>query len=152
MRGFIADGWDVNLSSFRPLTTYNRRRDMLTLRPAIPSDVPNSVIAEWDGAPAGFALYFYSYSTWEGRASIYLEDLFVRPEFRGKGIGKALLTRVATIAVAEGCARFEWSVLDWNQPSVDFYHSIGAVKKSEWLGMKVTGEALTSLAAQAVAE
>ena len=112
----------------------------------------HSLIAEWNGQPAGFALYFYSYSTWEGRAGIYLEDLFVRPEFRGKGIGKALLTKVAAIAVAEDLPRFEWSVLDWNQPSIDFYHQMGAVMKSEWLGMRVTGGALTKLAAQSVTE
>jgi len=107
----------------------------------------HSLMAEWNAAPAGFALYFHSYSTWEGRAGIYLEDLFVRPEFRGKGVGKALLTKVAAIAVAEGCARFEWSVLDWNQPSNDFYRQMGAVMKSEWLGMRVSGEALAALAA-----
>jgi GNAT superfamily N-acetyltransferase len=111
-----------------------------------------SLIAEWNGQPAGFALYFYSYSTWQGRAGIYLEDLFVRPELRGKGIGKAILAKVAAIAVAEGLPRFEWSVLDWNQPSIDFYHQMGAVMKSEWLGMRVTGEALTNLAALSVTE
>jgi GNAT superfamily N-acetyltransferase len=95
---------------------------------------------------AGFALYFYNYSTWRGHAGIYLEDLYVSPEHRGKGIGKALLTRVAAIAVAEGCPRYEWSVLDWNQPSIDFYQSLGAVMKSEWKGMQVSGEALTTLA------
>jgi GNAT superfamily N-acetyltransferase len=110
------------------------------------------LIAEWEGEGVGFALYFNSYSTWAGSPGIYLEDLFVRPEFRGKGIGKALLTKVAAIAVAEGCARFEWSVLDWNQPSIDFYHQMGAVMKSEWLGMRVSGEALKNLAAQSIAE
>ncbi|WP_158941812.1 GNAT family N-acetyltransferase [Granulicella sp. S190] len=98
--------------------------------------------------PAGFALYFYNYSTWRGHAGIYLEDLYVSPEHRGKGIGKALLTRVAAIAVAEGCPRYEWSVLDWNQPSIDFYQQLGAVMKSEWKGMQVSGEALAALAAQ----
>lgn len=112
----------------------------------------HSLIAEWHGQPAGFALYFYSYSTWQGRAGIYLEDIFVRPEFRGKGIGKALLTKVAATAVSEGLPRFDWSVLDWNQPSIDFYHQVGAVMKSEWVGMRVTGEALTKLAAQSVTE
>ena len=76
------------------------------------------LIAECDGAPAGFALYFYNYSTWRGHAGIYIEDLFVRPVFRGKGIGKALLARVAAIAVAEGCPRLEWAVLDWNTPAI----------------------------------
>ena len=78
------------------------------------------LIAEWNALPAGFALYFHNYSTWRGHAGIYLEDLYVSPEHRGKGIGKALLTRVAAIAVAEGCPRYEWAVLDWNQPSIDF--------------------------------
>jgi len=96
--------------------------------------------------PAGFALYFYNYSTWRGHAGIYLEDLYVPPEHRGKGIGKALITRIAAIAVAEGCPRFEWSVLDWNTPSIDFYHQIGAVMKSEWKGMQVSGDALKALA------
>ena len=99
--------------------------------------------------PAGFALYFYNYSTWRGHAGIYLEDLYVSPEHRGKGIGKALLTRVAANAVAEGCPRFEWSVLDWNTPSIDFYHQLGAVMKSEWKGMQLSGDALAALAAQA---
>jgi GNAT superfamily N-acetyltransferase len=104
--------------------------------------------AELDGAtiPAGFALYFNTYSTWAGHHGIYLEDLFVTPAFRGKGIGKALLTHLAAIAVAEGCPRLEWSVLDWNQPSIDFYHQMGAVMKSEWLGMRVSGQALHNLA------
>jgi GNAT superfamily N-acetyltransferase len=104
------------------------------------------LIAEYGDAPAGFALYFYSYSTWAGHAGIYLEDLFVRPVFRGKGIGKSLLSSVAAIAVAEGCPRLEWSVLDWNQPSIDFYHQMGAVMKSEWKGMRVSGNALPALA------
>jgi GNAT superfamily N-acetyltransferase len=98
--------------------------------------------------PVGFALYFYNYSTWRGHAGIYLEDLYVSPEHRGKGIGKALITQVAAIALAEGCPRFEWSVLDWNTPSIDFYHQLGAVMKSEWKGMQVSGDALTALAAQ----
>jgi GNAT superfamily N-acetyltransferase len=103
------------------------------------------LIAEQGTEPAGFALYFHTYSTWVGHAGIYLEDLFVRPAFRGHGIGKALLTKVASIAVAEGCPRLEWAVLDWNQPSINFYHRMGAVMKSEWLGMRVSGEALLKL-------
>ena len=107
------------------------------------------LIAEWSGTPVGLALYFYSYSTWAGHAGIYIEDLFVRPAYRGKGIGKSLLASVAAIALAEGCPRLEWSVLDWNQPSIDFYHQMGAVMKSEWKGMRVSGEALPALAAHA---
>jgi len=110
------------------------------------------LMAEWDGTPVGFALYFYNYSTWEGRPGIYLEDLYVQPALRGKGIGKSILTRLAAIAVEEDCARFEWSVLDWNQPSIDFYHAMGAVMKSEWRGMRVDGEALKTLAKQYVTE
>ena len=90
------------------------------------------LIAEHDNQPAGFALYFYNYSTWRGHAGIYLEDLFVRPQFRGQGIGKALLTEVARIAVAEGCPRFEWAVLDWNQHAIDFYREFGASPNAGW--------------------
>lgn len=104
------------------------------------------LIAEWDGAPAGFALYFYNYSTWKGRHGLFLEDLFVKPEFRKLGIGKALLVKVAQIAVAEGCGRYEWQVLDWNQPSIDFYESVGALQMKEWVPMRLDGEALRRLA------
>jgi len=105
------------------------------------------LIAEWDGAAAGFAFYFFNYSTWRGRPGIHLEDLFVRPEFRGKGIGRALLIKVAEVAVDNKCARFQWDVLDWNQPAIDFYHSLGAKFMSEWRIMRVSGEALAALAA-----
>jgi GNAT superfamily N-acetyltransferase len=105
------------------------------------------VIAEWDGDAAGFALFFYNYSTWMGRAGLYLEDLFVRPEFRGKGIGKALLTHLAKIAVDEGCGRFEWQVLNWNTPALEFYKALGARVMAEWSTMRVTGESLRKLAA-----
>jgi GNAT superfamily N-acetyltransferase len=108
------------------------------------SDVEEGTIAL---VPAGMALYFYNYSTWRGHAGIYLEDLFVRPAFRGRGIGKALLAAVAAIAVAEGCPRFEWAVLDWNTPAIDFYRSLGAECLSEWRIMRVSGEALSALAA-----
>lgn len=104
------------------------------------------VIAEWHGEPAGFAFFFYNYSTWQGRPGLYLEDLFVYPRFRGKGIGKALLLHLAQIAVDEGCGRFQWQVLDWNTPAIDFYKSLGAVTLNEWLTMRVEGEALTRMA------
>ena len=103
------------------------------------------LIAEEDGRPAGFALYFPIYSTWQG-PSLHLEDLFVLPEFRGKGIGKTLLNQVAAAAVKRGCARLQWDVLDWNQPAIDFYHSIGAVMLPDWRRMRMTGEALQALA------
>jgi GNAT superfamily N-acetyltransferase len=105
------------------------------------------LIAEEDGEGAGFALFFFNYSTWRGRPGIHLEDLFVLPRFRGRGIGKALLARVAAIAVENRCARFQWDVLDWNQPAIDFYHSLGANFLSEWRIMRVSGEALDALAA-----
>lgn len=106
------------------------------------------LIAEWDGQPAGFAFFFYHYSTWRGQPTLYLEDVFVRPPFRGKGIGKALLVFLAKIAVEENCGRFEWQVLDWNKPAIDFYKSLGAEVMSEWLTMRVSGEALAKLAEQ----
>ena len=104
------------------------------------------LIAEEDGRPAGFALYFPIYSTWQG-PSLHLEDLFVLPEFRGKGIGKTLLNQVAAAAVKRGCARLQWDVLDWNQPAIDFYHSIGAVMLPDWRRMRMTGDSLQALAA-----
>ena len=102
-------------------------------------------IAEWDGKPAGFALWFYNFSTFRGRHGIYLEDLFVRPAFRGKGLGKALLQHLAKRAVAEDCARVEWSVLDWNEPSIKFYESLGAIPMEEWTVFRLTGDALRKL-------
>ena len=147
------------LNFIRELALYEREPDAVLATEADllrdgfgPAKRFDCIIAELTDAdittPAGFALYFYNYSTWRGHAGIYLEDLYVDPKHRGKGIGKALLARVAAIAVAEGCPRYEWAVLDWNQPSIDFYHSLGAVMKSEWKGMQVSGAALTSLAAQ----
>ena len=104
------------------------------------------VIAEWNGVAAGFALYFYNYSTWKGRPGIYLEDIFVWPEYRGKGIGKALLLHLARIAAAENCGRYEWQVLDWNTPAIKFYEALGARQMKEWLPMRVEGEELQQLA------
>ncbi|MCU1309571.1 MAG: acetyltransferase [Candidatus Angelobacter sp.] len=104
------------------------------------------VIAEWDGKSAGFALFFYNYSTWQGRPGLYLEDLFVRPVFRGKGIGKALLLHLAKTAVKENCGRFQWQVLDWNTPALDFYKSLGAEVMKEWLTMRVENDALKRMA------
>jgi len=100
-----------------------------------------------DGAGVGgFALYFLNFSTWEGVHGIYLEDLFVRPELRGSGLGRALLNRLAAIAVERGFARVEWSVLDWNTPSIDFYRSLGAVPMDEWTTFRLTGPALRTAA------
>ncbi len=103
-------------------------------------------LAEWDGAPAGFALWFYNFSTFRGTHAIYLEDLFVRPPFRGRGIGKALLVNLARRAVAEGCARLDWAVLDWNAPAIAFYKSLGARAVDGWLPYRIAGDALQRLA------
>ena len=104
------------------------------------------VIAEWNGDPAGFALFFYNYSTWEGRAGIYVEDLFVRPLFRKQGIGRALFAYLAQRAVDEDLGRLVWQVLDWNQPAIDFYKSLGAQRAAEWQTMRLSGDAIRLLA------
>jgi GNAT superfamily N-acetyltransferase len=104
------------------------------------------LIAEHNGRPAGFAFYFFNYSTWVGRPGIYVEDLFVYPEFRGLGIGKALLKQVARIAVENGCQRLQWEVLDWNTPAIDFYRAMGAEFLDEWRNVRLSGEALRRLA------
>jgi len=104
-------------------------------------------IAEWDGQPVGFTLWFYTYSTFQGRAGIWLEDLYVDPALRGKGVGKALLVNLARRCVAEGLGRFEWWVLDWNAPSIDFYKSQGGVMQDEWTKVRVDGDALLKLGA-----
>jgi GNAT superfamily N-acetyltransferase len=104
-------------------------------------------MAEWDGKVVGFALWFYNYSTWQGRPGLYLEDLFVRPAFRGHGIGKALLVYLARIAEREGCGRYQWTVLDWNTPSIRFYEALGAKVMKEWLTMRASGAELEKLAA-----
>ncbi len=103
-------------------------------------------IAEWDGAPVGFAVWFLNFSTFRGRHGIYVEDLFVRPAFRKRGIGKALMARLAARCVKEGWARFEWAVLDWNAPSIAFYKSIGANVMDEWRLCRLSGTALENFA------
>ncbi len=104
------------------------------------------ILAEADGKPAGFALFFHTFSTFLALPGIYLEDLFVLPERRGQGVGKALLGRVAAIAVERGCGRLEWAVLDWNEPAIAFYRSLGSRPLEEWTVHRISGEALTSLA------
>lgn len=103
------------------------------------------ILAQADGKEAGFILFFHNFSTFLGRAGIYLEDLFVRSEYRGAGVGKALLKKLATITVERGCGRLEWSCLDWNQKSIDFYRSMGAVSMDEWTVYRVTGDSLKQL-------
>ena len=104
------------------------------------------IIGVLDGTPAGFALFFHSYSTFLARRGLYLEDLFVIPEFRGKGVGKALLKHLARLAVDRGCGRFEWAVLDWNEPAIKVYRSLGAVPMDGWTTYRLTGDALSQLA------
>ncbi|MGL3209927.1 N-acetyltransferase family protein [Bradyrhizobium sp. BR 1433] len=103
-------------------------------------------IAEWNGEPAGFAVWFVNFSTFAGRHGIYLEDLFVRPALRGKGIGKALLVHLAKECLGNGWSRLQWAVLDWNAPSIAFYKSLGAELMNEWTICRVSGEALSALA------
>ena len=106
------------------------------------------IFAVADGREVGFALFFHNFSTFLGRAGIYLEDLYVLPEHRGEGYGKALLTRLAQIAVERGCGRLEWSCLDWNKPSIDFYLSLGAKQMDEWTSYRVSGETLLHMASE----
>jgi GNAT superfamily N-acetyltransferase len=122
--------------------------DEATLRATLFGErrVAEVVLAEHEGEAAGFALFFHNYSTFLARPGIYLEDLFVRPELRGRGIGEILLAFLAETAVERGCGRFEWSVLDWNEPAIRFYRRLGAVAMDEWTVYRVTGRALTELA------
>jgi GNAT superfamily N-acetyltransferase len=122
-----------------------------TLAAALFSEQPQLFcdIAEWNGEPAGFSVWFLNYSTFRGRHGLYVEDLFVRPPFRGKGIGKALMQQLAQRCVKEGWARFEWTVLDWNAPSLAFYRSIGAQVMDEWKICRLTGKALRDFAGAA---
>jgi GNAT superfamily N-acetyltransferase len=115
---------------------------------ALFSDAPRLFcdIAEWDGQPVGFAVWFINFSTFAGKAGIYLEDLFVRPSHRGKGIGKALLQHLAQTCVGNGWGSVRWAVLDWNEPSIAFYKSLGAVMLDEWTICRVSGDALAKLA------
>ena len=106
------------------------------------------LIGEDDGQPVAFALFFHNYSTWTGKPGLYLEDLYVKPEARRHGHGRAMLSRLAAIAKERDCARFEWAVLEWNTPAIDFYRSLGAVPMSEWRVMRVSGPALDALAAK----
>jgi GNAT superfamily N-acetyltransferase len=106
-----------------------------------------ALICELDGVAVGSAIYFFNYSTWLAKSGVYLEDLYVMPEYRGKGAGVKLLKAMAKIAVEKDCARFEWSCLDWNTPSREFYHSLGAVAQEEWVGYRMTGKTLSNFAA-----
>jgi GNAT superfamily N-acetyltransferase len=107
-----------------------------------------ALIAEWQGAPVGFAVWYYSVSTFDGRPKLYVEDVFVTPEARGRGIGRAIFADLARRALEQGCLRMEWSVLDWNAPSIAFYRSIGALPREGWTLQRLSGDALRALAGQ----
>lgn len=138
----------------KELAEYEREPEAVTatgpmLAEALFGDKPaaEALIGELDGKAAGFALFFHNFSTWTGKRGIWLDDLYVSPDARGSGLGKALLKAVAAIAVERGCARFEWSVLDWNEPAIGFYDSIGADEMSDWTIRRLSGDALKALAA-----
>lgn len=117
------------------------RRHLFAERPAA-----EVLVAEVDGAPAGFALYFATFSTFVGKPGLYLEDLFIRPAYRGRGIGRAVLIHLSRLAVEQGCGRLEWSVLDWNERAIGFYRELGARPMSDWTVFRLDGEALETLA------
>lgn len=141
------------LSFIRELAEYERgstavsateedlRRDGFSANPKF-----QAIIVEWDGEPAGMAFFFHHYPTWQSRPGLYLEDLFVRPQFRGKGIGKALLVQLARTAVAEKCYGLRWEVLDWNTKAIEVYQRLGGRFREHWRVMQLTGEDLKSLA------
>ena len=142
------------LSFIRQLAEYERLSDACVatediLRESLFGARPAAeVVIGYEGSePVGFAVFFHNFSTFLGRAGIYLEDLFVNPDKRGRGYGKALLAHLAKLAVERGCGRLEWSVLDWNEPSIRFYKSLGAIPMDEWTIYRVTGDALTRLSA-----
>ncbi len=137
----------------RALADYEKLLDEVRLDEGVlaeklfgPRPYAEVLIGEIDGQPQGFALFFHNFSTFEGRPGIYLEDLFVTPEARGSGLGTALLAELARLAVERDCARLEWSVLDWNEPSIGFYKALGAKPMDEWTVFRLDGAALTNLA------
>jgi GNAT superfamily N-acetyltransferase len=141
------------LAFVRELAAFEREPDAVEatepmLSSALFGETPaaEAVIAEADGTPVGFALFFHNFSTWTGRRGLYLEDLYVTSGARGRGVGKALLRHLAQVATTRGCARFEWSVLDWNADAIAFYRSVGAVGMEEWTVQRLSGEALARLA------
>lgn len=147
-----ADDAPLLLKFIRELAEYENapqavKTDVAQLRETLLSQEARAraLVASVDGEPAGYAVYFYNYSTWLGRNGIYLEDVYVTPRHRGKGAGKALLKRVAAIAVADDCGRFEWSVLNWNRPAIEFYEYLGARAQSEWTTYRLEGRALREL-------
>lgn len=155
VRRATASDVPVILALIRELALYEREPDAVVateddlLRDGFPAGGHPAfevLLAEHEGEPVGFAFYFFSYSTWRGRPCLYLEDLFVRPAARGKGLGLALMRSLAKEAVARHAARFVWQVLDWNQPAIDFYEALGAKVHREWLTVRLEGDAIDALA------
>lgn len=143
----------IILGFIRDLADYEKEPDAVVATEADiedrlfdPETTTEAVICLSAGEPAGFAVYFQSFSTWLGRDGLFLEDLYVSPEYRGRGFGKVLLKHLANIAVKRNCGRFEWNVLDWNEPAIKFYESLGARPQSEWVGYRLEGPALKKLA------
>jgi GNAT superfamily N-acetyltransferase len=141
------------LAFIRELAEYERMLDRVVATEAVLHEQlfgarPGAevVIARWAGEPAGFALFFHNFSTFLGRRGLYLEDLFVRPAYRGRGVGRALLAHLARAAVERGCGRLEWWVLDWNEPAIGFYRALGAEPMSDWTVFRLSGEPLAALA------
>lgn len=141
------------LAFIRELAIYEKAEDQVEateemIRQSVfgEGSVTRAMICESEGRAAGFAIWFYNYSTWQAKKGLYLEDLYVTPEFRGAGVGKAMLKRLAQIALAEGCGRFEWSVIDWNEPAIRVYRAIGAEPQAEWIRYRLSGEALAAFA------
>ena len=158
VRVATVDDVGVILGFIRALAAYERLADAVIADEAAlaatlfgPRPAAEVLIVEADGRPRGFALFFTSYSTFLAKPGLYLEDLFVEPDARGRGLGLALMATLAGICVARGYGRFEWSVLDWNQPALDFYRAHGATPQDEWTVQRLTGPALAALAARAPA-
>lgn len=148
IRSFIRELADYERLGDQVVATEERLREQL-FGPRPGAEV---VIARWEGEPAGFALFFHNFSTFLGRRGLYLEDLFVRPAFRGRGVGRALLEFLARAAVERGCGRLEWSVLDWNEAAIAFYRGLGATAMSDWTVYRLTGEPLRTLALSPTAD
>jgi len=155
IRHAVRDDVPLILDFIRQLAEYERLSHEVvateeTLAETLFGETPYArvIIAEYEGAPVGYALYFHNFSTFTGRPGIYLEDLFVNPKYRGRGFGKCLLAYIARLAAEKNCTRVEWSVLDWNEPSIQFYRSIGAVPMDEWTIQRLHGEALAGFARQ----
>ena len=148
------NSFNILFTFIKDLAIYEKAEDEVlateqTIKDTIFADDSHvfALICELDGIAIGSAIYFFNYSTWLAKSGLYLEDLYVMPEYRGKSAGIKLLKALANIAKAKGCARFEWSCLDWNTPAREFYHSLGAIAQEEWVGYRMTGKTLNDFAA-----